>query len=57
METKGVGQQGMEKCLGRSQGPNWDVKPSAVVVAVAAEVAVAVAIAAASSEVVAAATD
>jgi hypothetical protein len=26
METKGVGQEGMRKCLGSGQGPNWDVE-------------------------------
>jgi hypothetical protein len=67
METKGVGQQGIEKCLGRSQGPNCDVKPSVLAVvaeAVAVTVAavsvaetVEVAVAAAAVEVVAVATD
>jgi hypothetical protein len=32
METKGVGQEGMEKCLESSQGPNWAVEPLVVVV-------------------------
>jgi hypothetical protein len=27
METKGVGQEGMEKCLGKSQGQNWAAEP------------------------------
>jgi hypothetical protein len=25
METKGVGQEGMEKCLGSGQRPNWAI--------------------------------
>jgi hypothetical protein len=33
METKGAGQEGMEKCLGNCQGPNWAVEPLVVVVA------------------------
>jgi hypothetical protein len=32
METKGVGQDGMEKCLGSFQGPNWDVEPFVVII-------------------------
>jgi hypothetical protein len=31
METKGVGQEGMEKCLGSGQGPNWAVEPLVVI--------------------------
>jgi hypothetical protein len=27
METKGAGQEKMEKCLGSGQGPNWAVEP------------------------------
>jgi hypothetical protein len=34
-KTKGAGLQGLEKCLGRNQGPNWNVNPSVVAVAVA----------------------
>jgi hypothetical protein len=32
MEMKGVGQEGMEKYLASSQGPNWAVEPLVVVV-------------------------
>jgi hypothetical protein len=32
METKGVGQKGMEKCPGSDQGPNWAVEPLVVVI-------------------------
>jgi hypothetical protein len=31
METKGIGQEGMEKCHGSNQGPNWMVEPVVVV--------------------------
>jgi hypothetical protein len=27
MEMKGVGQEGMEECLGSSQSQNWAVEP------------------------------
>jgi hypothetical protein len=30
MEMKGVGQEGMEKYLGSSQGPNWAIEPLVV---------------------------
>jgi hypothetical protein len=32
MEMKGAGQEGMENCLGKGQGPNWTVQPLVVVV-------------------------
>jgi hypothetical protein len=32
MKKKDVGQEGMEKCLGSSQGPNWAVGPLVAIV-------------------------
>jgi hypothetical protein len=37
METKGSGQEGVEKCLGSGQGPNWAVDPLVVVTVVFGE--------------------
>jgi hypothetical protein len=38
MEMKGVGREEIEKCLGSSHGPNWDVESLVIVVAAAAAV-------------------
>jgi hypothetical protein len=32
METKGVGQAGMEKCLGSGQGLNWAIDPLIIII-------------------------
>jgi hypothetical protein len=31
METKGVGQEGREECLGSGQGPKWAAEPLVII--------------------------